>query len=127
MGSLLVQYKESVGFLAKLLFLSCAFQIPFPDPDLMPLCTAHSAGNSCLLLLKHQVISFSLVKFLSQILLLLPNHPVLSSLSTCFGFCIFYLPVLDQSKTDCKIIQINQKKKAEKTHTMATLRNSQVF
>lgn len=89
---------QSVGFLAKLLFLSCAFQIPFPDPDLMPLCTAHSAGNSCLLLLKHQVISFSLVKFLSQILLLLPNHPVLSSLSTCFGFCIFYLPVLGSIK-----------------------------
>lgn len=64
----------------------------------MPLCIAHSAGNSCLLLLKHQVISFFLVKFLSQILLLLPNHPVLSSLSTCFGFCIFYLPVLGSVK-----------------------------
>lgn len=98
MGNLLVQYKECVGFLAKWLFLSCEFQIPFPDPDLMPLCTAHSAGNSCLLLLKHQVISFFLVKFLSQILLLLPNHPVLSSLSTCFGFCIFYLPVLGSVK-----------------------------
>lgn len=89
---------NSICFLAKSLFLSCAFQIPFPDPDLMPFCTAHSAGNSCLLLLKHQLIASFLVKFLSQILLLLPNHAVLSSLNTCFGFCIFYLLVLGSIK-----------------------------
>lgn len=116
------RYKESACFLAKWTFLSCAFQLPFPSPDLMPLCSAHYGHNSCLLLLAHQVISFCCLN---------------SFLKTCF-FCLIIqrwpplifavssYPCLYQLKIDCKIFQtqqrLNKKTNWKSNHTMAILK-----
>lgn len=69
------------------------FWFPFPGRDFMLLCTAHFAGNSCSLLLTHEMIS-CFVKFLSSNLFLLPNHRVLILSILSLDLCSFYLPIL---------------------------------